>query len=116
MCETQTGTPYYTAPEIWSGKKYDYKCDIWSLGVLIYEMCCLKMPFAAKDFPSLYRKVCEGKYQEIPEGYYSEQLRNLVRMCLIVEEEMRPSASELLETAILRGMEASLSSFNAEEG
>ena len=74
------------------------------------------MPFAGKDFPSLYRKVCEGKYQEIPEGYYSEQLRNLVRMCLIVEEEMRPSASELLETAILRGMEASLSSFNAEEG
>lgn len=37
-------------------------------------------------------------------------------MCLVVEEEMRPSANELLQTAILSGMELSLSSFNAEEG
>lgn len=37
-------------------------------------------------------------------------------MCLIVEDEMRPSAGELLETAILKGMEMSLSSFNSEEG
>jgi NIMA (never in mitosis gene a)-related kinase len=33
---TQTGTPYYTSPEIWQGKKYDSKCDVWSLGCLIY--------------------------------------------------------------------------------
>ena len=66
MCETQTGTPYYTAPEIWQGRKYDYKCDIWSLGVLLYEMCMLKMPFTGADFPTLYRKVCEGKYEDLP--------------------------------------------------
>jgi NIMA (never in mitosis gene a)-related kinase len=69
MCETQTGTPYYTSPEIWAGKRYGNKCDIWSLGVLLYEMCALKMPFMARDFPSLYRRVTEGKYEEIPEGY-----------------------------------------------
>jgi NIMA (never in mitosis gene a)-related kinase 1/4/5 len=85
MCETQTGTPYYTAPEIWKGTKYSNKCDIWSLGVLLYEMCSLKMPFAARDFPSLYRKVIEGKYEDLPE-YYSQPLQNLVRMCLIVED------------------------------
>ena len=33
---TQTGTPYYTSPEIWNGRKYDVKCDIWSFGCLIY--------------------------------------------------------------------------------
>jgi NIMA (never in mitosis gene a)-related kinase 1/4/5 len=115
MAETQTGTPYYTAPEIWEGRKYGNKCDIWSLGVLLYEMCSLKMPFLGQDFPSLYRRVIEGKYEEIPE-VYSEAMQNLVRMCLITEEEMRPAASELLETAILKGMEMSLSSFNAEEG
>ena len=33
---TQTGTPYYTAPEIWNGMKYDAKCDVWSFGCLLY--------------------------------------------------------------------------------
>jgi hypothetical protein len=50
------------------------------------------MPFKGRDFPSLYRKVTEGKYDEISE-LYSDELKNLIRMCLIVEEEMRPSAS-----------------------
>jgi hypothetical protein len=37
-------------------------------------------------------------------------------MCLVSEEEMRPSAQELLETTVLGGMEMSLSAFHAEEG
>jgi NIMA (never in mitosis gene a)-related kinase len=69
LCQTQTGTPYYTSPEIWKGRRYGNKCDIWSLGVLLYEMCCLKMPFTARDFPSLYRRVIEGEYEDIPIHY-----------------------------------------------
>ena len=113
MMSTQTGTPYYTSPEIWKGEQYDSKCDVWSVGVLLYEMCCLKMPFTARDFPSLYRRVTEGTYAPLPE-HYSSEMHNLVRMCLIVEPEMRPSAAELLDTTILKGMEMSLSSFQAE--
>ena len=36
FASTQAGTPYYTAPEIWKGQLYDSKCDIWSLGCLLY--------------------------------------------------------------------------------
>lgn len=45
FAQTQIGTPYYLAPEIWDNKIYDYKCDIFSLGVVLYEMTTLKMPF-----------------------------------------------------------------------
>jgi len=38
LARTQIGTPYYLAPEIWNNKVYNYKCDIFSLGVVMYEL------------------------------------------------------------------------------
>jgi len=36
MARTQTGTPYYASPEVWQEKPYSTKCDIWSLGCVLY--------------------------------------------------------------------------------
>jgi serine/threonine-protein kinase ULK/ATG1 len=33
---TKTGSPLYSAPEVWDSEKYDAKCDLWSLGALVY--------------------------------------------------------------------------------
>src|SRR5688572_32777846 len=42
---TQFGTPHYMAPEAWEGKTLDAQADIWSLGVLMFEMLTGKVPF-----------------------------------------------------------------------
>lgn len=42
---TMVGTPYYLSPEIIENKPYNFKSDMWSLGVLLYEMCALSPPF-----------------------------------------------------------------------
>ena len=45
--KTVVGTPYYLSPVIIKSEPYSFKSDIWSLGVLLYEMCALTPPFNA---------------------------------------------------------------------
>lgn len=47
LMQTQTGTPYYASPEVWQDKPYNEKCDIWSLGCVIYELAAQHPPFLA---------------------------------------------------------------------
>jgi len=50
------GTPYYIAPEVLSGN-YGKECDIWSLGVLLFELCALEPPFQGKTHVKLFGKI-----------------------------------------------------------
>lgn len=42
---TSFGTPVYMAPEVIAGKPYDFKADIWSVGVTFYELLHGSYPF-----------------------------------------------------------------------
>lgn len=78
---TQTGTPYYASPEVWEDKPYDFKNDIWSLGVILYEMTCLQPPFEGTDMQELYEKVMKGQYPRIPKNY-SQDLAIVIKSML----------------------------------
>ena len=47
---TIIGTPYYYSPEMCKGESYDQKSDIWSMGVLLFEMCALEYPFKGQNY------------------------------------------------------------------
>lgn len=95
------GTWYYISPEIIRGKLYNFKTDIWSLGVILYEMCALKLPFRGKDQFVLQRKIKEGSYQAIPPRY-SPELRQLVDACQNIDQHKRPSISQVLNMPIVK--------------
>jgi serine/threonine protein kinase len=48
--QTSVGSPLYMCPQILNGKQYSNKCDVWSLGIIIYELLFGKPPYLAKSF------------------------------------------------------------------
>ena len=50
MVDTMYGTPLYLSPELCKNEPYNVKTDIWSCGVLLYELCALDTPFIGNYF------------------------------------------------------------------
>ena len=48
--------------------KYDFKTDVWSLGIVLYELSTGKYPFNAHSLEMLSYKIVKGKYKKI-KGY-----------------------------------------------
>lgn len=57
LFETICGSPMYMAPEIMKYKKYDKKADLWSLGVIFYELLTGKTPFTANNHAELLENI-----------------------------------------------------------
>ncbi|ESL11850.1 protein kinase [Trypanosoma rangeli SC58] len=101
VANTFCGTPYYLAPEIWNNQRYSKKADVWSLGILLYEIVTLKRPFTATSMKGLMAKVLSGEYAPIPEKF-SIQLRELVRVILAIDANERPGIRELFQIAYVK--------------
>ena len=101
----------YVAPEILAQKKYNYKCDIWSLGCIIYEMASLYLPFSGDNIESLYKNIMLTKYKSIPE-FYSNNLKNIINNMLIVDPSKRPSYNFLLNFPNIKETRIELNKLN----
>ena len=60
------GTPYYLSPEIVQSQPYSFSTDVWSMGVILYELTCQKPPFDAPSLHFLAMKIVRGAYNPIP--------------------------------------------------
>ena len=59
--EMRFGTSYYVAPEVFLSD-YDSKCDMWSLGCILYTLLAGIVPFDGKNDKEIIRKVRWGEY------------------------------------------------------
>jgi serine/threonine protein kinase len=51
------------APEVLASRPYDFKSDIWSVGVTFYELLTGSYPFSGSNKSEIFQKIRTGKYQ-----------------------------------------------------
>jgi hypothetical protein len=97
---SKVGTPLYMSPEVLDGRGYEWKSDVWSLGVLLYELAALRSPFKADgdNLYMLFQKISKGAFAPIPPNF-SNGLRETIRAMLHVEPTRRPDVSSVLAMA-----------------
>jgi len=99
---TIVGTPYWMAPELIRGQEYNFKVDIWSLGIMVMEMAEGEPPYM--EYPplrALFLITTKGiPGLKAPESW-SVEFKKFVALCLEIENEKRMEASQLLKHPFL---------------
>ena len=90
------------APEILEGKdNYDNKCDLWSIGVIIYQLFFKKYPYEGTQV-AIYNQIKEYG-NTLLEKTKNENLDNLINLLLIKEPEKRMSYEEYFNHPFFKG-------------
>jgi serine/threonine protein kinase len=117
LAETICGSPIYMAPEVQFGIKYSANVDMWSLGVIIYEMITTKTPFPSVRTQyelSQELKTIGSKPISLPlSAQVSQELRELVSLLLTVDQERRMNLDQFLSHPFMTSRSANPESAGA---
>lgn len=86
------GTPRYMAPEIGKSLGYEAKADVYSFGILMWEMCALALPFSSITSADEFNRVVfeEGARPELGE-YWPAGVKTLICSCWSASPSERPT-------------------------
>ncbi|XP_012540854.1 serine/threonine-protein kinase Nek5 [Monomorium pharaonis] len=89
------GSYYYMAPEVLSIQPYELKSDIWSMGVILYEMVTKRFPFPATSLAEITKLVHNDPPQPLPRRM-SASIVNLISKMLRKTSLRRPRTDQLV--------------------
>ena len=97
ICKTNTGTYFTMAPEVMEGKeKYDNKCDLWSIGIIIYQLYFNSLPYTGRTPFAIINNIINLELKTVLNKNKTDnkQLDDLIRNLLIKDPRERLSWEE----------------------
>eukprot|EP00008_Paramoeba_atlantica_P003824 CAMPEP_0201488026 /NCGR_PEP_ID=MMETSP0151_2-20130828/16492_1 /ASSEMBLY_ACC=CAM_ASM_000257 /TAXON_ID=200890 /ORGANISM="Paramoeba atlantica, Strain 621/1 / CCAP 1560/9" /LENGTH=379 /DNA_ID=CAMNT_0047873229 /DNA_START=176 /DNA_END=1312 /DNA_ORIENTATION=- len=95
---TVIGTPFWMAPEVIQEVGYDYKADIWSLGITAIELAESRPPYAnIHPMRAIFMIPSRPPPKLSEPGQWSSEFNDFVGKCLTKNPDERPTASQLLK-------------------
>lgn len=95
---TVCGTPNYIAPEILDSKGgHSYEVDYWAIGVILYTLVCGRPPFESSEVKQTYKKIRACTYHFPEHVNLSDNLKDFVRKCLVVDPVQRMNLDQMLQ-------------------
>jgi serine/threonine-protein kinase len=102
--EAIMGTPHYIAPERALGQPADYRCDIYSLGIVAYEMLVGRLPFAADSPVAVLLKHVNEPLPAPPAGLLPRPVEEVLRRAAAKDPADRPLSAR----AFISSLQAAL--------
>jgi len=117
QARTQIGTPYYLSPEICESLPYGRQSDVWSLGVILFELLTFELPFQAQSLPALIHRICNAdpSFDKI-HASYSSSIGELVRSLLRKGHRERPSLPQVVASDFFKAHISKLLSHTLKMG
>ncbi|HTZ32007.1 MAG TPA: protein kinase [Methylomirabilota bacterium] len=100
--EGLSGTLAYISPEQLRGEPCDERSDLWSAGVVLYEMATARLPFPGKTAASIADAILHSSMAPIPGGSASPLLCNIIERCLEKDVRQRYQTAGELSSDIRR--------------
>lgn len=96
MLSTKCGSPSYVAPELLVNKEYDgAAADVWSCGVILFELLAGHLPFDDSSLMNLYKKISRAEYK-FPE-WFTENQKKLISGIFDPNPKRRLTVPEIIE-------------------
>lgn len=102
MNMSTVGTPVWTAPEVLKGEKYGIECDIYSFGIVMWEVFSSKIPYLDKklNVNQIILQVCTNELRptlsELPNDMPKDAI-SLMKQCWNDNPRNRPNVGEIIE-------------------